>query len=113
LEDPFRGFKKLLCNGGVKLPVVQVSAWAGMSKENKKKVVEGMIKVLKELGIPKNAITIIINEIPKTNWATVESWRLSLKLTDFLHLNSYSYLMFLSLFFNNAISSIFFSVIFS
>jgi len=50
--------------------VVQVSAWAGMSKENKKKVVEGMIKVLEELGIPKNAITIIINEIPKTNWAT-------------------------------------------
>ncbi len=50
--------------------MVQVSAWAGMSKENKKKVVEGMIKVLKELGIPKNAITIIINEIPKTNWAT-------------------------------------------
>ena len=70
LEDPFRGFKKLLCNGGVNLPMVQVSAWAGMSKENKKKVVEGMTKVLEELGIPKNAITVIINEIPKTNWAT-------------------------------------------
>ena len=52
------------------MPVVQVSAWAGMSKENKKKVVEGLTKVLEELGIPKNAITIIINEIPKTNWAT-------------------------------------------
>lgn len=50
--------------------MVQVSAWAGMSKENKKKVVEGMTKVFEELGIPKNAITIIINEIPKTNWAT-------------------------------------------
>ncbi|MCW3998113.1 MAG: tautomerase family protein [Candidatus Bathyarchaeota archaeon] len=52
------------------MPVVQLSAWAGMSKENKKKVVEGMMKVLEDLGIPKNAITIIINEVPKTNWAT-------------------------------------------
>lgn len=52
------------------MPVVQLSAWAGMSKENKKKVVEGMTKVLEDLSIPKNAITIIINEVPKTNWAT-------------------------------------------
>jgi len=52
------------------LPVVNVSAWAGISQENKKKIVLGMTKVLEDLGIPKNAITIIINEVPKTNWAT-------------------------------------------
>ena len=52
------------------MPVVQVSAWAGITKENKNKIVVGMTKVLKDLGIPKNAITIIINEVPKTNWAT-------------------------------------------
>ena len=55
---------------GIKLPVVQVSLWAGISKENKKKVVEGITRVLEELGIPKEAVTVIIYETPKTNWAT-------------------------------------------
>lgn len=45
------------------LPVVQVSVWAGMSKENKKKVVEGMTRVFEELGIPREAVTIIIYEV--------------------------------------------------
>lgn len=52
------------------LPIVQVFVWAGMSKENKKKVVEGITKVLEDLGIPRDAVTVIINESPKTNWAT-------------------------------------------
>jgi 4-oxalocrotonate tautomerase len=54
----------------VELPVVQVSVWAGMSEENKKKVVEGITRVLEELGIPREAVTVIIYEVPKTNWAT-------------------------------------------
>jgi 4-oxalocrotonate tautomerase len=52
------------------LPVVQVSVWTGMSKEDKKKVVEGMTRVLEELGVPREAVTVIIYEAPKTNWAT-------------------------------------------
>ena len=52
------------------LPLVQVSAWAGIREDAKKKVAEGMTRVLEELGIPKEAITVIIYEIPKTNWAT-------------------------------------------
>ena len=55
---------------GVCLPVVQVSVWAGMKEEAKKKVAEGMTKVLTELGIPKEAVTVIFYEIPKSNWAT-------------------------------------------
>jgi 4-oxalocrotonate tautomerase len=51
------------------LPVVQVSVWAGMSDENKKKVVEGMTRVLEDLGVPKEAVTVIIYEVPKTDWA--------------------------------------------
>jgi 4-oxalocrotonate tautomerase len=54
----------------VEMPVVQVSVWAGMSKENKQKLVEGMTRVLEELGIPREAVTIIIYEAPKTNWAS-------------------------------------------
>lgn len=54
----------------IKLPVVQVNVWAGMSKEDKQKVAEGMTRVLEELGIPREAVTVIIYETPKTNWAT-------------------------------------------
>lgn len=50
--------------------MVQISVWAGMSKENKKKVVEGITRVLEEVGIPREAVTIIIYEAPKTNWAS-------------------------------------------
>jgi 4-oxalocrotonate tautomerase len=52
------------------LPVVQISVWAGWSEENKRKVVEGITRVLEELGIPNEAVTVIIYEAPKTNWAT-------------------------------------------
>jgi 4-oxalocrotonate tautomerase family enzyme len=41
-----------------------------MSEENKKKVVEGMTRVLEELGIPRDAVTVIIYEASKSNWAT-------------------------------------------
>jgi 4-oxalocrotonate tautomerase len=52
------------------LPLVQISAWTGIREDAKKKVAEGMTRVLEELGIPKDAVTVIIYEIPKTNWAT-------------------------------------------
>jgi len=52
------------------LPLVQVSVWAGISKENKKKLVEGITKVLEELSIPREAVEVIIYEVPKANWAS-------------------------------------------
>jgi 4-oxalocrotonate tautomerase len=52
------------------LPVVQVSVWTGISEENKKKIVEGITNVIAELGVPKEAITIIIYEVPKNDWAS-------------------------------------------
>jgi 4-oxalocrotonate tautomerase len=54
----------------MKVPVIQVSVWAGMSKENKKRVVEGVTRVFEEIGIPREAVTIIIYEAAKTNWAS-------------------------------------------
>jgi len=52
------------------LPVVQVSLWTCITKENKKKIVDGITRVLEELGIPREAVEVIIYEVPKTNWAT-------------------------------------------
>ena len=53
-----------------KLPVVQVNVWSGMSLENKKRVVEGITRVLTEIGIPAEAVTVVIYEEPKENWAS-------------------------------------------
>jgi 4-oxalocrotonate tautomerase len=52
------------------MPVVQVSVWAGVSEENKKQIVEGITKVIEGIGVPREAITIIIYEVPKTDWAS-------------------------------------------
>jgi 4-oxalocrotonate tautomerase len=52
------------------LPVVQVSVWSGMTEKNKKKLVEGMTKACEDIGIPRDAVTVIIYEARKTNWAS-------------------------------------------
>jgi 4-oxalocrotonate tautomerase len=52
------------------MPIVQVSVWKGMRPENKKKTVEGITKVFEDLGVPKEAVEIVIYEAPKSNWAT-------------------------------------------
>ncbi len=52
------------------MPIVQVSVWEGMTPENKKKTVEGITKVFEEMGVSKEAVHIVIYEVPKSNWAT-------------------------------------------
>ena len=52
------------------LPVVQVNVWSGMTLENKKKMVEGITRVLEEMDVPEEAVTVIICEEPKENWAS-------------------------------------------
>ncbi len=52
------------------MPIVQVSVWEGMTSENKKKTVEGITKVFVDLGVPKEAVHIVIYEAPKSNWAS-------------------------------------------
>jgi 4-oxalocrotonate tautomerase len=60
----------MLLLGVAELPVVQVTVWAGITEENKKKLIEGMTRVFEELGVPREAVEVIIYEVPKTNWAT-------------------------------------------
>jgi 4-oxalocrotonate tautomerase len=51
------------------LPLVQVSVWEGIRIENKKKIVEGVSRVFEDLGVPKEAVEVVIYEVPKSNWA--------------------------------------------
>nr|MDO8133843.1 tautomerase family protein [Candidatus Njordarchaeum guaymaensis] len=52
------------------MPLVQVTMWSGITEEGKKKIAEGITKVFEDLGVPRDAVEIIIYETPKTNWAT-------------------------------------------
>ena len=52
------------------MPVVTVEMWAGRSIEQKKKLVEGITAVMTDIGIPDDAVHIIIKDVPKHNWAT-------------------------------------------
>ncbi|MEM2104615.1 MAG: 2-hydroxymuconate tautomerase family protein [Candidatus Bathyarchaeia archaeon] len=50
------------------MPVVHVYVWTGFSSEAKKKVIAGITKVFVELGVPPEAVEIIIHEVSKENW---------------------------------------------
>lgn len=50
------------------MPNVQVNVWEGWGEKNANKVIEGFTKVFTDMGIPAQAVEIIIYEIPKTHW---------------------------------------------
>ena len=51
------------------MPVVTVESWP-MDQERKKKVIEGVTKVFTELGMPSQAVTVIIHETGLDNWGS-------------------------------------------
>ena len=50
------------------MPIVQVNVWEGFGKDKTKTVIEGIPKVISDLGIPEHAIDVIVDEIPKSHW---------------------------------------------
>jgi 4-oxalocrotonate tautomerase len=50
------------------MPIVHVNVWKGFSTEAKKKVIQGITKVFTEMGIPEEAVEVVIHEIPMENW---------------------------------------------
>jgi len=50
------------------MPIVHVYMWTGISTEAKKKIVSGITKVFMDLGIPGEAVEVVIHEVPKENW---------------------------------------------
>lgn len=63
------------------MPIVQVYVWKGFSNDAKKKVIEGMTKVLVDLGVPAQAVEVMIHDVPKEDWG-VGGERASDKLKD-------------------------------
>ena len=52
------------------MPVVIVEMWEGRTVEQKKQLVEGITSAFADIGIPREAVHIIIKDNPKHNWAT-------------------------------------------
>jgi 4-oxalocrotonate tautomerase len=50
------------------MPVVIVEMWEGRTVEQKKQLVEGITSAITKLGIPPEAVQVIIKDNPKHNW---------------------------------------------
>ena len=50
------------------MPLVQVKVWEGFGEKKAKTVIQGITKVFVDLGIPSQAVEVIIHEIPKSFW---------------------------------------------
>jgi 4-oxalocrotonate tautomerase len=52
------------------MPVVIVEMWDGRTDEQKKILAEGITETFCKVGVPAEAVQIVIHEVPKKNWAT-------------------------------------------
>ena len=50
------------------MPVVRVEMWEGRNNEQKEKLIRGLTKAFEEIGVKPEHLTVIIHDIPKTNW---------------------------------------------
>jgi 4-oxalocrotonate tautomerase len=50
------------------MPVVVVEMWEGRTIDQKKQLVEGITEVFQKIGVPADALNIILRDIPKHNW---------------------------------------------
>lgn len=51
------------------MPVIIVNMWAGRDKEAKRRIAEGITRVFEAEKVPRDAVTVIMNDLPKDNWA--------------------------------------------
>ena len=50
------------------MPLVHVNVWEGFGPEKAKTVIKGVTGVFVDLGIPSEAVEVIVHEVPKTHW---------------------------------------------
>ena len=52
----------------ITIPVVHVNMWKGISQDAVEKIIEGITQVFVDMGIPSQAVEVLIHEIPKAHW---------------------------------------------
>ena len=50
------------------MPVVKIDMWTGRTAEQKAQIIKGITEVYEKQGVPKEWVTVIINEVEKSNW---------------------------------------------
>jgi len=50
------------------MPIVHVYVWSGFSNEAKKKVIAGITRLFAEIGVPAEAVEVVIHEVSKEDW---------------------------------------------
>ncbi|TFF89251.1 MAG: 4-oxalocrotonate tautomerase [Promethearchaeota archaeon] len=50
------------------MPVVHVNMWKGISEDSVEKIIRGITQVFVDMGIPSQAVEVIVHEIPKSHW---------------------------------------------
>jgi len=50
------------------IPVIHVNMWKGISEDAVEKIIEGITHVFVDIGIPSQAVEVIVHEIPKSHW---------------------------------------------
>lgn len=49
--------------------MIVVNMWPGRDENAKRRIAEGITKVFEDEGVPRDVIEVIMNEVPKQNWA--------------------------------------------
>ncbi len=50
------------------MPIVRVDFWEGVGQEQVKTMIRGITDVMVGIGVPEQAVEVVIYEIPKTHW---------------------------------------------
>ena len=62
-----RFFRRNTVVGDV-LPVVVIEMWEGRTEEQKAKLIKGITGVFKEIGVEPEHVSIVIHDVPRSNW---------------------------------------------
>lgn len=50
------------------MPIIHVNVWEGFGKEKARIAIREITKVFVDLGIPGQAVEVVVHEIPKSFW---------------------------------------------
>ncbi len=50
------------------MPVVTVEMWEGRTDGQKERLIEGITKAFEEIGVKPEWLTVVIHDVPKSNW---------------------------------------------
>jgi len=50
------------------MPIVHANVWEGFGEEKAKRLIQNITKVFADLGVPAQAVDVIVHEIPKSHW---------------------------------------------